>query len=168
MKKMKLTVIVTGLILFAGLATTAKAQSDNHLVNVEVQAINEIAIAADVTLQITTATAGSDPTDATDNTSYAITTNDAGGTTRITAATSVDPATLGDGPAGVDIQVNATAPTGGLGAGNISLGTVAANVVTSIDPVSEGTLTLAYTLSATAETGQLASTAVTVTYTIVN
>ena len=168
MKKMKFHGLAAGLILLAGLATTAKAQSDNHLVNVEVQAINEIAIAADVTLQITTATAGSDPTDATDNTSYAITTNDAGGTTKITASTSVDPATLGTGSGGVDIQVNATAPTGGAGAGNVSLGTTAVDVVTSIDPVSEGTLTLAYTLSATAETGQLASTAVTVTYTIVN
>jgi len=155
-------------VLFAGLSSVAMAQTDNHVVNVEVQAINEIAITGDVTLQITTATAGADPDDATGSTSYAITTNDAGGTTRITASTSVDPSGLGTGSGGVDIQVDATAPSGGAGAGNVSLGTTAVNVVTSIDPVSEGTLSLDYTLSATAETGQLASTAVTVTYTIVN
>ncbi len=165
--KMLKTFAVIG-ILFLGMANVAMAQADNHLVNVEVQAINEIAILGDVTLQITTATAGSDPTDATSSTSYAITTNDAGGTTRITAGTSVDPTTLGTGSGGVDLQVNATAPTGGAGAGNLSLNTIAVNVVTSIDPVSEGTLSLDYTLSATAETGQLSSTAITVTYTIVN
>lgn len=156
-------------LLFMGMVNVASAQSDNHVVNVEIQAINEIAIAGDVSLSVSTATAGSDPTAATGGTTYSITTNDNGGTTRITASTSLDPASLGDGPGNdLALKVTATAPTGGTSAGTVTLGTTAANVVTAMDAVSQSGVALGYTLSATAETGQLTSTAITVTYTIVN
>ena len=156
-------------LLFMGFVNTASAQTDDHVVNVEIQAINEIVIAGDVTLTISSATPGSDPTPATNGTTYAVTTNDNGGSTRITASTSVDPSTLGSGPGNdLALSVVAAAPTGATSAGSVTLGTTAANVVTAMAPVSEGTVSLDYTLTATAETGQLASTAITVTYTIVN
>lgn len=157
------------LFLFVGMTSTAKAQADNHVVNVEIQAINEILIAGDVSLTISSATPGSDPAPATGSTTYAVTTNDAGGTTRITASTDVNPNTLGAGPGNdLVLSVTAGAPTGGTSAGAVSLSTTAANVVTGMAPVSQAGVALSYTMTATAETGQLASTAITVTYTIVN
>lgn len=164
----KLKAVAALFFLFAGMTSVALAQNASHTVNVEVQAINEIAITGDVTLTISSATAGQAPDDATGSTTYALTTNDAGGTTKITASTDQDPAALGTGTGGVDLKVNAAAPTGGATPGAVSLGTTAVDVVTSIDAVSESGITLDYTLSATAATGQLASTALTVTYTIVN
>lgn len=156
-------------VLFMGMANVAFAQADDHVVTIEVQAINEILIAGDVTLTISSATPGSDPAPATDATSYAITTNDAGGTTKITASTDQNVGSLGDGPANdLVLSVTATAPTGGTSAGATSLSTVAADVVTGMAPVSEAGVALSYSLTATAETGQVASTAITVTYTIVN
>lgn len=164
----KFKAVAAMFFLFAGMTSVAFAQSDTHTVTVEVQAINEIAIAGDVSLTISTATAGQAPDDATGSTTYAMTTNDAGGAVKITASTSVDPSTLGSGSGGVVLAVNAGAPTGGTSAGSVSLNTTAVDVVTSIDAVSESGMTLGYTLSATAATGQLASTGITVTYTIVN
>lgn len=164
----KIKAVAAMFFLFAGMSSVAFAQADNHTVTVEVQAINEIAIAGDVSLTISTATAGQAPDDATGSTTYAMTTNDAGGATKITASTSVDPSTLGTGSGGVTLAVNAGAPTNAVSAGSVNLNTVAVDVVTSIDPVSEGGMTLSYTLSATAATGQLAATGITVTYTIVN
>ncbi len=156
-------------VLFMGMVQVASAQSDNHVVSVEIQAINEIAIAGDVSLTISAATAGSAPTPATAGTTYAITTNDSGGTTRITASTSVAPASLGDGPGNdLALSVSAAAPTGGTSSGSVTLGTVAQNVVTAMAAVSESEVALSYTLTATAATGQLASTDITVTYTIIN
>ena len=161
--------LVLAFVLFAGMANVAFAQADDHVVNIEVQAINEILIAGDVTLTISSATPGSDPAPATDATSYAVTTNDAGGTTRITASTDQNVATLGDGPANdLALAVTAAAPTGGTSAGAVTLSTVATNVVTGMAAVSEAGVALSYSLTATAETGQVASTAITVTYTIVN
>lgn len=164
----KFKAVAAMFFLFAGMTGAAFAQSDTHTVTVEVQAINEIAIAGDVSLSISTATAGQAPDDATGSTTYAMTTNDAGGAVKITASTSVDPSTLGSGSGGVVLAVNADAPTGGLSAGSVALNTTAVDVVSSIDAVSESGMTLGYTLSATAATGQLGSTAITVTYTIVN
>lgn len=166
MKRIK--AITALLVLVTGMTNVAFAQNDAHTVTVEVQAINEIAIAGDVSLTISTATAGQAPDDATGSTTYAVTTNDAGGAMKITASTSVDPSTLGTGSGGVVLAVVADAPAGGDSAGSVSLNTTAANLVTGIDAVSQSGLTLGYTLSATAATGQLTSTAITVTYTITN
>jgi cytoskeletal protein RodZ len=161
--------LVLAFVLFMGMASVATAQSANHTVNVAISAINDISIAGDVTLSITTATAGSDPAPVSQGTTYAVTTNDAGGTTKISASTSVAPNSLGDGPGNdLDLSVTASAPTGGTSAGAKSLGTTAVDVVTAMAPVSESGVALSYTLTATAETGQLSSAAIVVTYTITN
>jgi len=128
--------------LFVGMVGTAFAQNDaTHTVNIEVQAINEITIGGDVTLTIFSATAGGAPVYATGSTSYALTTNDLGGSTRITAEPSVDPSSLGPGT-GFDLKVSGTAPTGGAGSTDVSLSTTPQDVVTSIDAVSESGMTL--------------------------
>jgi len=164
----KLKTLAAMAFLFVGMASSAFAQSDQHTVSVEVLAINEIAITGGVTLQISAATAGAAPTDATGSTTYAITTNDNGGSTKITASTNVAPSSLGTG-SGVDLKVSAAAPAGAAaGSTDLSLGTTAVDVVTGIEAVSQSGITLGYTLSATAASGQIAATDVTVTYTIVN
>lgn len=156
------------LVLVAGMTNVAFAQNDSHTVTVEIQAINQVAITGDVTLTISSATAGQAPDDATGSTTYAFTSNDTGGATRITASTNVDPTSLGSGGAGITLSVAAAAPGTGTSAGSVALNTGAVDVVNNINAVSAGGLTLDYTLSATAAAGQLASTALTVTYTIVN
>jgi len=161
--------LALALVLFMGMANVALAQNDDHVVTIEVQAINEILIAGDVTLTISSATPGNDPAPATDATTYAVTTNDAGGTTRITASTDQNVAGLGSGTGNdLTLSVTAAAPSGGTSAGAVSLSTVATNVVTGMAPVSEAGIALSYSLTATAETGQVTSTGITVTYTIVN
>ncbi len=159
----KLKAFAVALVLFAGFSNAAMAQlaSDNHTVTVEVAAINEIAITGNATLTVNSATAGSDPVAATDNsTSYAVTTNEA--SVKITAEADQNM------PAGVTLSVNASAPAGAASAGATTLSTGAADVVTGMGTVSQGSLTLAYSLAATAAAGQMSSTAVTVTYTITN
>jgi hypothetical protein len=164
----KIKAMAAMLFLFAGMTSAAFAQSDNHTVTVEIQAINQVAITGDVALTISTATAGQAPDDATGQTTYAFTSNDTGGATRITASTNVDPTSLGSGGAGITLSVAAAAPGTGNSLGTVALNTGAVDVVNNINAVSASGLTLDYTLSATAAAGQLASTALTVTYTIVN
>lgn len=159
----KLKAFAVALVLLAGFSNAAMAQlaTDNHTVTVEVAAISELAITGNATLTINSATAGSDPDDATDSSaSYAVTTNESG--VKITAATNVNMAS------GVTLSVNAAAPTGATAVGATSLSTTAADVVTGLGTVSESGMSLGYTLSATAAAGQVASTAVTVTYTVTN
>jgi len=158
----KLKAVAAAFILFAGFSNAAMAQlaTANHTVNVEVAAISEIAITGNATLTINSATAGSDPDDATDSATYAVTTNESG--VKIAAAASVNMAS------GVTLSVTAGAPTGATSAGDVTLSTTAANVVTGLGTVSQSGMSLGYTLAATAAAGQVAATAVTVTYTIVN
>jgi hypothetical protein len=159
----KLKAFAVALVLLAGFANTASAQlaTADHTVTVEVAAISEIAITGNATLTINSATAGSDPDGVTDtSTSYAVTTNESG--VKITAETDVDMAS------GVTLAVNATAPAGATSAGSKTLSTSATDVVTGLGTVSQAGMSLGYSLSATAAAGQVASAAVTVTYTITN
>ena len=161
MHKLKSLAVV--LVLLAGFSNMAMAQgTDNHTVTVEVAPISELAITGNATLTVNSATAGSDPDDATDSSaSYAVTTNQSG--VKISAASSTNFA------AGITLNVVASAPAGATSvAGGADLSTTAADVVTGLGTVSQGGMGLAYTLSATAAAGQLTSTAVTVTYTITN
>jgi hypothetical protein len=129
-------------------------------VTFEVQAIDEISASGDPgALTISTATAGSQPTDATDNsTTYAVTTNGTG--KKITG--DVDAAM----PPNVTLQVNLAAPTGGSSAGDVSLSTTAASLVTSVTGVAESGLGITYTLSATIAAGVVTSSSRTVTLTL--
>ena len=159
----KLKTVAAAFILFAGFSNAAMAQlaSADHTVNIEVAAISEIAITGNATLTINSATAGSDPDNATDNSAtYAVTTNETA--VKITAASNSNMAS------GVTLSVNAGAPAGAASAGSVALSTTAADVVTGLGAVSQSGMTLGYTLAATAAAGQVATAAVTVTYTITN
>lgn len=69
-------------------------------------------------------------------------------------------------PTGLTLTVNLAAPAGATSAGAVSLGTVAADLVTGITKVQASGLTATYGLTATASAGVVASATKTLTYTI--
>ena len=139
-------------------ASTAAAQTATQSVSFQVDAINQIAFSGSPSLVINTATAGSNPTAATANATWAVTTNQSGA--KITAS-------IGSNmPAGLDLSVNLTAPAGGSSAGAQSLSTTAVDVVTGISQLAQSAIALQYSLSATPAAGVVSSTSRTVTYTI--
>ncbi|MGB2697988.1 MAG: hypothetical protein WBD28_09060 [Candidatus Zixiibacteriota bacterium] len=110
-------------------------------------------------LVVNTATAGSEPTADTDNTtSWAVTTNES--SKKMTGSINTDM------PANTTLEINLTAPTGGSSAGDMSLSTTAADLVTAIATVAESGLTITYTLSATIAAGIVAQAQKTVTLTL--
>lgn len=144
---------------FLGAATVAQAQTATQNVTIQVNAINQIAVTGgSPSLAISTATAGSDPTDATASVSWAITTNQSN--QKITA--SIDVAL----PANVSLAASLVAPSGATSAGSQALSITAVDLVTGISTLAASGLGLTYTLSATPEAGVVASTTRTVTYTI--
>jgi hypothetical protein len=156
-------IIAAAMALVLGLSSLALAGSTaTQSVTYEVQAINEISVSGDPgSLIINTATAGSEPNDATDNsTTYAITTN--GSNKKITGE--IDTAM----PTDVTLKVNLQAPTGGTSAGAVTLTSTAADLVTGISTVAQSGLTITYTLSATVDAGVVASASKTVTLTIID
>lgn len=151
----KLTLAALALIFGA---SAAAAQTANQTVTFQVDAINQIAFSGSPSLVVNTATAGSNPTAASVNASWAVTSNQSN--SRITAS-------IGSNmPSGLVLQVNLTAPTGASSAGAQSLSTTAVDVVTGITQVAQSALQVQYTLSATPAAGVVASTSRTVTYTI--
>jgi predicted secreted protein len=153
-------------ILFAAavlllMAPAAIAGStDSHTVTVTVDAINEVAISGgNLTLTISTATAGSDPDNAADSTTcdLAWTTNEAD--KKITVATDLVTQKF-------TLKVVAENVTGGTATAEVTLSTTATNFVTGIATTTGG-CDLAYTASATAAQGTGTDTH-TVTYTITN
>ncbi len=129
--------------LCCGLATTAIAQSATQDVTIVIADINEISVSCNLTLTINSATAGSNPTDATDNTtSYSITTN--GTLKKITGQLDAAYAV------GISLKVNLSAPTGGTSQGQKTLTTLAQDLVTGISGLAESAIQIAYTASATA------------------
>ncbi len=137
----------------------AAAQTANHTVNVNVQAINVISVAAGPTINITNATAGSEPDSNTGASTYAITTNGSG--KKITAQTDVAM------PTGVTLSLNMTAPTGGTSAGNQALGTTAVDMVTGVSKKAESGIGMTYTAAATVA-ADIQNNAFVVTFTITN
>jgi len=146
-------------LLVLGIAGyTYAASSDNHTVTVTVSAINELAITGgNVTLTINTATAGSEPDDAVDNTTADLdwTTNEA--TKKITVVTDQAAPTF-------TLKAVAQNVTGGTAASEVTLSTTAADFVTTISTTTGG-CDIQYTASATAAQGT-GSDVHTVTYTI--
>jgi hypothetical protein len=149
--------ILATIALLAG-ASTASAQTATQVVTFQVDAINQIAFSGSPSLVISTATAGSNPTDATANATWAVTTNQSNA--KITAS-------IGSNmPAGLTLSVNLSAPAGGTSAGSQSLSTTAVDVVTGITQLAQSAISLTYSLSATPVAGVVASSTRTVTYTI--
>ena len=144
--------------LLFGLTGVVNSQTANHTVTATVSAINEVAIVGgNLTLTINTATAGSNPDDATDNTTCDLnwTTNEVG--KKITVATNLVSPTF-------TLAVVAQNVTGGTAAPSVTLSTTATDFVTGI-ATTTGTSDLSYTASATAAQGT-GSDVHTVTYTI--
>jgi len=147
-KQLKLTKIALAAAAAFGLACSAGAWAGDtatQSVTATVSAINEISITGGpVTLNVNSATAGSQPTDATNSaTSYAITTNVTGpATKKITAQ--ID----GNTVSGVTLKIALTSPGSGTPAAAQTLSTTPQSVLTAISAVA-GSGTVTYTLSAT-------------------
>jgi hypothetical protein len=139
-------------------ASAASAQTANQVVTFQVDAINQIAFSGSPSLVINTATAGSNPTDATAAATWAVTTNQTG--SKITASIGSNMA------AGLTLSSNLSAPAGATSAGSQSLSTTAVDLVTGITKLAQGSLGVTYTLTATAAAGVVSSATRTVTYTI--
>lgn len=162
MKAKKALVLVLTMALAAlGFSAIAQAaDTDTQTVTYQVDAINEIEVSGNPgALTVSTATAGSQPDAATDNTTtYSITTNGTG--MKITGA--ID----SDMPDNVTLKVNLAAPSGATSPGDVALSNTAADLVTGISQVVDSGKTIAYTLSATVEAGVVESTNKTVTFTL--
>jgi hypothetical protein len=156
----KLCLILLPSLVMLGYGLAIGANTTTQTVTFEVQAIDEIAASGDPgALTVSTATAGAEPDAVTDNTTtYAVTTN--GTNKKITGE--VDAAM----PASTTLEVNLVAPTGGSSAGDVTLTTTAADLVTSVAQRAESGLTVTYTFSATVAAGIVASDTRTVTLTL--
>ena len=157
MKKLVAYAVVGLLAIFC---SNAFAQTAQQTVTYQVSAINEISVSGNpAALVVSSATAGSQPTAATDNsTSWAITTNES--SKKVTGAINTAM------PANTTLSVTLAAPTGGSSAGAVSLSATAADLVTSISTLAESGLTITYSFSATASAGVIASAQKTVTFTV--
>ena len=131
-------------VAFAGEALAA--DNDSHTVTVTVGAINELAVnGGNISLTLSPGVAGGDPIDATDDTTCDLvwTTNEA--TKKITAETNL-------GAPNFTLKVTAANVTGGTAAGEVTLSTVATDLVTGV-AMTTGTCDLSYVASATAAQG---------------
>jgi len=156
----RLIAVCLAVVLVLGLGGVAvAANSDSHTVTVQVSAINELAITGgNLTLAINSATAGSEPDNATDSTTCDLlwTTNQA--SKKITVATGLTPQNF-------TLKVVAqNVSGGGSAASEVTLSTTAQDLVTAV-ATEIGSCDLAYTASATAAQGT-GSDIHTVTYTI--
>ena len=150
------TLIVSGLAASSMLAGPTATQT----VTYQVSAINELSVSGNPgAMTVSTATAGSAPTAASDSsTSYAITTNESN--RKITGILNTVM------PTGVSLSVNLVAPTGGTSLNAIVLTATAQDLVTGISALNESGKTITYNLSATSAAGVVASATKTVTLTV--
>jgi len=156
-KNARRTAVALALVAFG--AVTAQAQTQT--VAFSVSAINQIAFTGTPTLAITTATAGLNPTPATDASArWAVTTNTNGAKVTASIATVM--------PTGLTLSAGLAQPTGGSTAGLQALGTTAVDLVTGISYLAEGALVVTYKLDALPTAVAVASGSKIVTYTIVS
>jgi hypothetical protein len=146
-------------LMTLAVAGTAGAQTPSQTINFSVAAINQVAVSGTVTLDVTTAVAGGNPTQATDNGStWAVTTNQSGA--KISA--SLD----SDMPAGLTLQVSLGAPAGATSVGAVTLSSASVDLVTGVSQVAASGLSMNYTLDAAHTAGVVACGTRTVTNTI--
>lgn len=160
MKTLSLVCLCLGIIGFIQIGPALAANTANQTVTIQVGSVNEIAVSGNPgALTVSTATAGSQPDAATDNsTSYNITTNGTG--KKITGALNSAM------PAGTTLSVSLAAPAGGSSSGAVSLTTSTQNLVTGVSQVASSGHAITYILSATVAAGEVASTTRTVTLTL--
>lgn len=145
-------------LMIVSMAGTAAAQT--QVVNFQVQGINQVAFTSTpVTLTITTAVAGSDPTPVSDASSvWAVSTNQTNAKISASISTAM--------PAGVTLSVALASPVGATNAGTVALTAVSQDLVTNITKLKASAQSVTYTLGATVAAGVIASSTRTVTYTL--
>lgn len=159
MKKFKL-ILLAAIFCFCLTSVVMAAASDTITVNYEVQAINELNIdGASVTLTVNAATAGVEPDQATDSTTYDVTTNQAGRLIKGKIDTAM--------AANLTLKANLTAPTGGSSSGATTLTATDATVATCTAAVADADVNLTFTLDATVAAGVVSSASKTATFTLV-
>lgn len=156
---MKRQVIYYAIILSLAVAgMSMAADTDNHQVTVQVTAINEVGISGgNITLTINSATAGSQPTDAVDNSTCDLAWSTNQSSKKITVQTSL-------GSPNFSLKVAAQNVTGGTAGSEVTIGTSAQDFVSSIS-TTVGSCDLQYTASATLSDGT-GSDVHTITYTL--
>lgn len=139
---------------------SASSQTATATATFEVQSVDVIGVSGDpAKLTIVAPAPGAAPAPVTDNsTTWSVTTN--GSARKVTGE--IDVAM----PTGVTLEVGLAAPTGATSLGNVTLTTLAADLVTGITELDESLLGVTYTLSATLDAGAVAESTRTVTYTI--
>lgn len=148
------------LLALSSSAALFGASSANATVSFGVNAINEISLSGNpATLTINSATAGSNPTSASDSsTTYSITTNQ---TSKVITG-SID----SNMPSGLTLSISLIAPSGATSAGSVAMTTTPQNLVTSISSVAQSSLGITYVLSASSLAASQGPLMRTVTYTI--
>jgi hypothetical protein len=159
----KIAVAVAAVLGLTTGSTVYASNTDSQTVNFTIANISEIDVATGpVSLTVNTATAGSQPTDATAPSSYSITTNASDNGKKITAALSSAM------PTDVTLTVAVAAPTAsGTSSGTVTLTATAADVVTGLQGAAQTNVAINYTLSAPV-TAKAQADSRTVTYTIVD
>ena len=157
-KTLSSLLICLALLTFAASSAVAGTTATQD-VTYSASAINEISVSGDPgALNVTTTTAGSDPSEVTDaSTTYSVSTNETN--RKITAV-------LDANVTGGTLKINMTAPASGVSAGDVTLTDSAADAVTSIDTEASAANTITYKYSATMADGVIASDTVQVTLTI--
>jgi hypothetical protein len=163
MKKITIVLAVIGMVFgFGGLSFAA--DNCNQTVNVEVSAINEVSVSGNIAaMEVSTATAGSDPDPVDDTTTtLSFTTND------ITVTKHLNAQLGADMPAGVVLNLEIADPGAAWApvVGGIALADAAADIATGTAGIAAEDIPLTYTLSATAVAGVKAAADKTVTFTL--
>jgi hypothetical protein len=149
--------VASAILILSGAGFVWAGNTDNHQVTVQVNDINELAITGgSKTLTISSATAGSDPNNATNTQcNLAWTTNNTG--KKVTVATDLSSQNF-------TLKVEATSISGGTSAGQVTVSDTPTDFVTGVAETT-GNCTLSYTASATAAQGT-GSDVHTITYTL--
>jgi hypothetical protein len=150
-------------ILMAGLLVVAASASASaqvtQLVTIQVDAINQIAVAGTPSLTISAAVAGGAPTLVTSSgNTWAVTTNQSGAKISASIGSAL--------PTGITLSANMSAPAGASTAGLTALSTGGVDLVTGITKQNASGLSLSYQLEATSAAGVIASQTRVVTFTI--
>jgi hypothetical protein len=155
--------VAVGALGLVGTVAASAQGTATQVVAFEVQRINVISTAGAPSLTITTAVAGSQPTQVSDHGSYSITSNDegAGAGAKITAEINANI------PARVTLKATQTAPAVGSSAGAVTLSTTPVDAVTGVIKVIGSGLDITYTLDALVSAGVVSSGTRTVTLTVV-
>jgi hypothetical protein len=133
-KRTAIVFLLAAFLILGVIGYALAADNDSHTVTVTVSAINELAITGgNVTLTINTATAGSEPSDAVDNT-----TADLDWTTNVASKKITIVSNLASGSQDFTLKAVAQNVTGGTAASEVTVNDSAADFVTGISTTTGG------------------------------